>query len=171
VRSARAGETLTLTLADAAFPPEVRVRLLDRELGTAVDLAPGAGIRLRSTGADRPYRLTLLAGTGDYVERATEEIRQLPSTVALDAITPNPLRGAARFRFALPAESEVSLEIFDVAGHRVAAPIDGERLPPGYHVHWWDGGGRGGAALASGVYFYRLSAAGTRITRRLVLVR
>jgi hypothetical protein len=55
--------------------------------------------------------------------------------------------------FSLPAESRVDLEIFNTLGERVASLSNGI-LPAGRHSVPFEAG-----ELASGVYFYRLTAA------------
>lgn len=83
---------------------------------------------------------------------------------------PNPMAGSTRIEYDLPAEGEVRLRIFDVAGRRVRTLVDG-RKGAGRHAEQWNGRDEGGAAVASGVYFYELDVEGQRSTRRLVRVR
>ena len=49
----------------------------------------------------------------------------LPRHLALSAPTPSPVRGNARFTFALPASGAVRLELFDLAGRHVATLAEG----------------------------------------------
>jgi hypothetical protein len=71
---------------------------------------------------------------------------------------PNPFRETTLLRFALPAEERVWIDIYDVAGRRVACVAAGEPFPPGTHSVSWDGRESGGRAAAAGVYFLRLRA-------------
>jgi len=74
-------------------------------------------------------------------------------------------------RFALPIREEVDLAVFNLAGQRVAALVDGQREAGTYAVRW-DGRDESGRALASGVYLYRLRVGRQQVeTRKLVLVR
>jgi flagellar hook assembly protein FlgD len=57
-----------------------------------------------------------------------------------------------------------------VAGRRVRALLDGQRAA-GLHQAAWDGRDDAGRAVASGVYFYRLQAAGRVETRRMLLLK
>jgi serine protease AprX len=66
--------------------------------------------------------------------------------------------------------AEVTLEVFDVRGARVATLVD-EIKSPGEYTISWDGLGDGGNPVASGVYFYRLRVPGQALTRKLVLIR
>jgi triacylglycerol esterase/lipase EstA (alpha/beta hydrolase family) len=80
---------------------------------------------------------------------------------------PNPSAGPARLTFTLAEAGPVRLGLYDLGGREVRALARGER-GAGRHTVAWDGlDGRGGAA-PPGVYFARLEAGGTTLTRRLV---
>jgi hypothetical protein len=69
-------------------------------------------------------------------------------------LTSRPRPGGALLRFALPADGDVRLQIFDVAGRVVATVVEGARAA-GEHEVAWNGASRLGRA-GSGVYFARL---------------
>ncbi|MDH4337248.1 MAG: multicopper oxidase domain-containing protein [Candidatus Krumholzibacteria bacterium] len=89
----------------------------------------------------------------------------LPTAYSLGQNTPNPFNPTTQIRFALPAESRVSLVVYNVAGQKVATLID-DTAPAGYHTVELDA-----ANLASGVYFYRLDAGNFSQTRKMVLLK
>lgn len=99
-----------------------------------------------------------------------EEDASLPQSFALAPNYPNPFNGSTAIQFALPAEGEVELSIYDLTGQKVAALVAGRRGAGTYTVRW-DGRDAEGDALASGVYLYRLRAGGQRETRKLLLLR
>lgn len=68
---------------------------------------------------------------------------------------PNPFNAATRIRFALPRAAEVEVKIFDVAGRELNELANGERAT-GHHEVIWNGRGRNGEELSSGVYLVRL---------------
>ena len=76
----------------------------------------------------------------------------LPSEFTLDQNYPNPFNPATVFRFGLPEQANVKLSIVDMLGQTVQVVTSGQ-LDAGYHEVQWT------AALASGLYFYRLEAA------------
>ena len=94
----------------------------------------------------------------------------LPSTVVLHQNFPNPLFNHTRIRFELPSRLPVDLTLFDLAGRKVVGMIK-DTLDEGRHEYAWDGRGHAGGAVASGVYFLRLSAGGTERVRKVVIVR
>lgn len=89
--------------------------------------------------------------------------------VSLAPVAPNPVRGAARFHFALAQAGPARLALYDVSGREVAVLAAGE-FGPGAHETAWDGRGAHGAAPA-GLYFAELRAGPGRLVRSFVLVR
>jgi len=90
--------------------------------------------------------------------------------VGLGANSPNPFAAVTWIPLTLVAAGAANLDILDVAGRRVATPHTGE-LAAGSHDIPWDGTDDGGRPLANGVYFYRVSAGGESVTKKLVLAR
>jgi hypothetical protein len=85
-------------------------------------------------------------------------------------ISPNPFRSATEIRFALPRAGAATIAIFDVAGRRLweeARPA----WARGAHTLLWNGRDGSGAAMPSGVYLCRIEAEGTRVERKLTLIR
>jgi flagellar hook assembly protein FlgD len=72
---------------------------------------------------------------------------------------PNPFNPSTRFRFDLPVDSRVRLYIYNTLGQEVARIVDGVDYAAGAQTVVWNGAGRDGQALPSGVYFYKLNAA------------
>ena len=83
---------------------------------------------------------------------------------------PNPSRGSAGLRFAIPRAGRVRLAIYDVRGRLVTTLVD-QVLLAGWHPMTWAHTDSRGAAVASGVYVVKLEAAGEVRTQKLVLVR
>ncbi len=86
----------------------------------------------------------------------------LPKAIRLDQNYPNPFRDQTTLAFTLPAVGFVKLEVYDVLGRKRATLATGFFRAGRYRVIW------DGAGAPDGVYFYRLQAAGTAITRRMV---
>lgn len=81
-----------------------------------------------------------------------------PATLEFRPPSPHPVRGTARFAFALPhAEEHVAIGIYDLQGRVVRAERLGA-LPAGRHAWVWDGRDAHGRVAASGAYFARLEA-------------
>ncbi len=85
----------------------------------------------------------------------------LPRTFGLSQSFPNPFSYSTSIRYQVPVDglprTAVSLAIYDLSGRLVRTLVDTEQ-GPGYYVVRWDGKDASGYAVASGLYFYRLSA-------------
>lgn len=90
--------------------------------------------------------------------------------LALGAPLPNPAREGTEVRLALPEAGEVSVEVFDPAGRRVATLARGA-LAAGAHAWRWDLRGEDGARVPAGIYLVRARAGGLAAARRLAVVR
>ena len=78
---------------------------------------------------------------------------------------PNPFNGATVISYQLPALSDVELTVYNALGQKVAALVN-EKQPAGqYSVNF------NASGLASGVYFYKLEAAGYTASKRLLLIK
>jgi hypothetical protein len=84
---------------------------------------------------------------------------------------PNPFNPTTAISFYLPQESIVGLEIYDISGRLVTRLVAGERRAAGTHHVEWNGRDARGAAVASGVYPYRLTAGKETISKKMVLLR
>ncbi|MCA9753976.1 MAG: hypothetical protein KC591_17390 [Gemmatimonadetes bacterium] len=104
---------------------------------------------------------------GDFATAAP-----LPGIAAerLLSVGPNPFRGEARIRFAMPAPGPATLRAYGVDGRLVATVAEGVR-DAGEQSVLWSGTDDRGRPLAAGVYYLRLVAGGSRSTERVVLVR
>ena len=87
----------------------------------------------------------------------------VPAEFALAQNYPNPFNPTTNIRFALPVQSRVTMEIYNVLGQKVKTLMQEDRAA-GYHVIEWNGTGSENQQLGSGVYFLQLSATGNNGT-------
>ncbi|UCE24340.1 MAG: T9SS type A sorting domain-containing protein [Candidatus Zixiibacteriota bacterium] len=80
-------------------------------------------------------------------------------------VAPNPFNPTAEISFSLAEGAQVRLEVYNIAGRKVATLIDGY-LTAGDHTARWDG-----SRVASGVYLARLQAGSTSDTKKMVLLK
>jgi len=94
----------------------------------------------------------------------------MPGTYALAQNYPNPFNPTTTIEFSLPKETRAKVEVFNVLGELVATPFDGTAAAGTTSVTW-DGRSRTGSPVASGVYFYRLSADNYTETKKMMLMK
>ena len=112
-------------------------------------------------------KLTFLDPTAVDEEGNTAET---PQAFTLNQNAPNPFNQGTVIGYELTQPGLVSLRIYDLLGREVAVPVDGMK-DKGHHKAAWNGRYSTGNPAASGVYLYRLEAAGSAETRRMMLVR
>jgi hypothetical protein len=92
----------------------------------------------------------------------------IPKNFSLSHNYPNPFNPSTKIRFEIPAEQrehEVKLFVYDITG-RTAAELINCRLQPGTYETEFDG-----SYLASGIYFYRLTAGEFNSTKKMLLIK
>jgi hypothetical protein len=94
----------------------------------------------------------------------------LPTEYALEQNYPNPFNPSTQIGFALPTDSEVELSVFNILGQKVTTLALG-RLPAGNHTTTWQGTDANGGAVASGIYFYRITANNFVETKKMMLLK
>lgn len=77
------------------------------------------------------------------------------NTFELSQNYPNPFNPGTTFKYQLPKDAHVKLEIYNVLGQRVAILLD-ENKPAGHHKIEWNGRDDAGRQLNSGLYFVKL---------------
>jgi flagellar hook assembly protein FlgD len=89
--------------------------------------------------------------------------------VSLTTGRPNPFGTSLAAEFALPHSCQALVEVMDVQGRRIRILQD-EWNEAGRHRVEWDGRDSYGRSVADGVYFVRLRALGSVITKKAVKV-
>jgi len=126
------------------------------------------------TGVDVAYAATFNGGQDVYYLRIPASLvgvgtPQSSATLRLEN-SPNPFAGATTIRFDAPTTgAQVRVEVFDLAGHRVATLVDGFRI--GSQTAQWDGRRHDGTQVPPGVYMVRANAGGVTDARKLLRIR
>ena len=81
-----------------------------------------------------------------------ETPKNIPSEFSLYQNYPNPFNPSTVIRYALPVDSKVKLDIYNILGQRVIELINNTESAGSHEVVW------NAAKLASGVYIYRVEA-------------
>ena len=89
---------------------------------------------------------------------------------------PNPVQSATQIPFSIAGSSggvvTATLRIFDASGRLVRTLLENDaEVLPVLRLQSWDGRDQKGRRVSSGIYYYRLTAAGNEISRRMVVLR
>ena len=94
-----------------------------------------------------------------------EAASTLPSSYELEQNFPNPFNPATTIRYSISKASNVELKVFDLLGREVQNLVSTVQPPGQYSVTF------NALDLASGVYFYRLTAGTFTETKKLMLLK
>jgi hypothetical protein len=146
-----------------SIPQGMSAWLILTNAGTC-PLKEGTEVRL----PDDVFSAQLVIGNDDYV--AGEVSSALPNQFALNQNFPNPFNPSTTFRFALPKACHAEMVVYNTLGQKVTTIVDGP-MEAGHHLVVWDGRDGGGQQVASGVYFYRLTAGEFSQTKKMMLLK
>jgi len=116
---------------------------------------------------------------GEIITAVEETTSGLPRALELKPSAPNPFNSGTLIRYAIPADLQVSIDIFNSAGQRVTKLVRAMRRAGEYKTYW-DGRDELGNDVASGVYLCQLRVTGRGLrakeglqmrTQKLLLVR
>jgi len=113
------------------------------------------------------YRLKQIDFNGgyEYFMLTGEAVIGIPSSTELQQNYPNPFNPVTNISYRLSESGFVTLKVFDNSGREVKTLVN-EYREAGYYKAVFDGSG-----LASGIYFYKLSADNFNQTKKLSLVK
>jgi hypothetical protein len=109
---------------------------------------------------------------GADLDKALEETppEALPQGFELKQNHPNPFNPDTRISFTIPQSGHVQLQIFNVSGRKVKTLVD-ENMSAGEHTIEWNATDDSGDKVATGVYFYRLTAGDVTATKKMTLIK
>lgn len=134
-------------------------------LGEDTHIAPrnGDSNRIRDP-ARGEYKFALTRRNGNIITHNEEE-RTVEYTFKLDQNYPNPFNPTTNIQFQIANASNVTLEVFNVLGKKVATLVNERRIAGAYTVRF---DARG---LSSGMYFYRLQASDQVQIQKMLLIK
>jgi hypothetical protein len=114
------------------------------------------------------YRLKQLDFNGnfEYFMLNDEVIVGVPSKFDLSQNYPNPFNPVTRINFSLPADSKISLTIFDLSGRIVSTLFNNEFKAADYYTISFNG-----SELSSGTYFYTIKTDRNSETKKMILIK
>lgn len=92
---------------------------------------------------------------------------KIPTTFALEQNFPNPFNPSTTIRYALPAASHVTIEVFNLLGQKTTTLVNEEQMRGSYEISF----SLHEHPLPSGVYFYRLTTESFVHTKKMMIVK
>ncbi len=111
------------------------------------------------------FRLKQIDFDGSFEYSENISLTLLPQSYRLEQNYPNPFNPQTRIAFQLPVARDVSLEIFDMLGRRIAVLLEAN-LEAGQHTVMFDG-----SDLPNGTYLYRLKAGPFEEMKTMILMK
>jgi hypothetical protein len=151
--------TLTLTYQEV----DDVVADLGVESGNSIDLiwtvTAQAGETVKF--ADESFELSIARMLG--VSNEVDD--QLPTEFALSQNYPNPFNPTTTISYDVPEAADVTLQVFDITGRKVAELVNSRKSAGTYNVEW------NAQNVATGIYIYRLRAGDFSAVRKLTLIK
>jgi hypothetical protein len=110
----------------------------------------------------------LVIGNPTFIDDRSDT--KYPKTLTLSQNYPNPFNSSTSIEFSLPYEADVALSVYNILGQTVYE-FESRKYPAGKYRIIWDGTLRGSHRAPSGIYFYRLRAAGFTLVKKMVLLK
>jgi hypothetical protein len=115
--------------------------------------------------ADLIYTAWVDAGSPDPNATSVNDKQVSPSTYSLSQNYPNPFNPATSIKFSIAEKGNVTLNVYDVNGRKVAELFNGEKEAGNYDISF------DASKLSSGVYFYQLHSAGFFQSKKMILMK
>ncbi len=113
------------------------------------------------------YRGVVLSNETDI---ADPQGNALPGRYVLYQNYPNPFNPTTAIAFDLPKRTQVTVEIFDVLGQKIATLFSGAKAA-GHHTLHWNGKNFRGNVVGSGLYFCKLSTPEFSQMKKMILMK
>lgn len=155
------GNDTSYTLTGVSFTDTIAVTAYDRTYSPANELDSTIVIDNMTNGNESwyAYAVDTSATVVSVHKKGTPDIYRLQQNY------PNPFNPSTVISYQLPANSMVTLKVYDVLGREVETLVN-ERQNAGTHSITFDA-----STLPSGVYFYRLQAGTYSNTKKLLLLK
>ncbi|WP_205720269.1 FG-GAP-like repeat-containing protein [Fodinibius halophilus] len=97
--------------------------------------------------------------------KTNNTVSNIPQKAELNQNYPNPFNPETVIRYAVPEQTQVQLNVYDVLGRRVRTLLNTQKSPGRYTVNF------DGKSLASGLYIYQLKVGNKTLTKKMMLVK
>jgi len=170
------GGSVNISVRELQLPGNVTASIVNTVTGEVIELNddtvisfdapmskrnPADENSLVASAQSSEFKLRFAPPTSTSSEIASE----LPAELSLSQNFPNPFNPTTTISFSLPVNGQVRLAVYNTLGQQIAELVNGE-MSAGTHTTNFDA-----SSLSSGVYVYRIEAAGQVLSKRMTLVK
>ncbi|MBN2543612.1 T9SS type A sorting domain-containing protein [bacterium] len=140
--------------------------LIDEETEAAVDMRSG----------DTSYSFVVTTFNYDFTVEVLysavgiEEKPIIPVKFALHQNMPNPFNANTTIKYDIPAESHVSLKVYNILGSEIRSLVDKD-CEAGFYQIMWDGKDDHGTSVGSGIYFYEVRTEKFLDKKKMIIIK
>ena len=106
----------------------------------------------------------------EFVLTSASRPETLPASFELLQNYPNPFNPSTTIEYRVPRSSHVRLTIYDNLGREIRV-LEDSQMQAGAYTVVWDGKDDWAQSVTAGVYYCRMTAGGTRLARKLLLLK
>jgi len=128
-----------------------------------IDTATAVGTLVGPLGYSRMQAIALSPDAVAGVNRPLTSA--LPTSFSLEQNFPNPFNPTTTIQFSIPQSSKVDLTVYDALGKEIVFLVRGTRQPGTYQIVL------DASRLATGIYYYKLTAGSFIDIKRMVLIK
>jgi flagellar hook assembly protein FlgD len=93
-----------------------------------------------------------------------------PGLFILHQNYPNPFNPTTTFRYDLPEDALVTINIFDLVGRSIKSLVNSQQTA-GYRSIQWNATNNHGESVSAGMYIYMIQAGDFRQTKKMVILK
>jgi len=165
------GENVVRNTGKFGFMPVYGAETLS---GDAVGKSAGSVITLKVNG-DIAEQTVTWTGNGDRIRineltTANKNNGNLPTSFTLKQNYPNPFNPETAIDYVVAQSGHVELAIYNILGDKIKTLVSGYQVAGSYTIKW-QADSDGGTSVASGVYFYKLTAGDFSETKKMTLLK
>ena len=138
------------------------VCILDKSTMKLCDLRKQNIFEVKKNASEKHF--SLFIGTEEYINEKGKSL--IPAEYTLFQNYPNPFNPNTTIMYALPNQSMVSLNVYNVLGELISVLINNELQEAGYHQVIFKGN-----SLSSGVYIYKLVAGDYTYSKKMLIIK
>ena len=122
------------------------------------------------TGAELGSQAFEPRATAAVTITSAADIAAVPQAFELNQNYPNPFNPSTMITFAIPNEANVKVQVYDITGKLVTTLVD-NKMSAGYHNIEWTGTDANGRRVATGIYFYKMTAGNFVQTKKMLFAK